>query len=255
MEDKEILLEKKDYTALITINHPPANAWNLAAMEEFKKALDQVETDRSVRAIVITGAGDKCFSAGFDVTDAANASATSSLGRALWRRLDRFAKPTIAAINGHALGGGLELAMCCHFRIMADAPDVKTGLTELNLGIIPGWGGTQRLPRIVGRARALDMILFSRRIGAREALEIGLVNSVCPRELVVERAMELAGELGVAVSLRTVERACAPLRRELRAEALATVRFETAPGQQMQIDFGRRRLEIGLTCWSATHPM
>lgn len=195
MELANMLMEIKDHVAVITINHPPANAWNLATMEDFKKVLDQVETDRDIRVVIITGAGEKCFSAGFDVSDAANAAATSDMGRTLWRRLDRLAKPTIAAVNGFALGGGLELAMSCHFRIMADSPKVTVGLTELNLGIIPGWGGTQRLPRLVGRARALEMILFSKRIGAGEALEIGLVNRICPPEQVMEQAMELAHSL------------------------------------------------------------
>jgi len=111
------------------------------------------------------------------------------------RRVDRFPKPIIAAINGHALGGGLELAMACHFRIMADNPKAKIGLTELNLGIIPGWGGTQRLMNIVGKAKALDMILFSKRIGAGAAFEMGLVNRVVPVETLMEKAHEFAEEL------------------------------------------------------------
>ena len=109
--------------------------------------------------------------------------------------MDRFPKPTIAALNGHALGGGLELAMACHFRIMVDDPKASVGLTELNLGIIPGWGGTQRLPRLVGRARALEMILFSQRIGPREALEIGLVNRLSLPGNLREDALELARKL------------------------------------------------------------
>jgi enoyl-CoA hydratase/carnithine racemase len=195
MESGLILFERIRNTAIITINHPPANAWDLKTMEAFGEALERAEKEREVRVLIITGAGDKCFSAGFDVSDAANAAAISTLGRRLWRRLDRFPKPTIAAINGYALGGGLELALCCHFRIMADSPSVTVGLTELNLGIIPGWGGTQRLPRIVGRSKALDMILFSRRIGAREALEIGLVNSICEKERVLSEALQLASAL------------------------------------------------------------
>jgi enoyl-CoA hydratase/carnithine racemase len=117
------------------------------------------------------------------------------MGRTLWKRVDRFPKPTIAVINGYALGGGLELAMACHFRLMIDSPNVSVGLTELNLGIIPGWGGTQRLPRLVGRAKALDMILFSRRINAQEALASGLVNEITPPEKLMDRALELAQTL------------------------------------------------------------
>jgi enoyl-CoA hydratase/carnithine racemase len=191
----EILFDKTGHVGVITMNHPPANAWNLAAMQAFEATLDQVEEDRDVRAVIITGAGDKFFSAGFDVSDTADPAETSHMGRTLWKRVDRFAKPTIAAINGYALGGGLELAMACHFRLMADSPGVSVGLTELNLGIIPGWGGTQRLPRLVGRAKALDMILFSRRIDAQEALTSGLVNEIMPPGELMGRAFELAETL------------------------------------------------------------
>jgi enoyl-CoA hydratase/carnithine racemase len=188
-------LEQKEHIGILTIDHPPANAWNLAAMEEFGQRLDDLEKDRQTRVVVLTGAGEKIFSSGFDVSDAANAPKTSPLGRELWRRLDRFPRPVIAALNGHALGGGLELAMACHFRIMVDDPKASVGLTELNLGIIPGWGGTQRLPRLVGRARALEMILFGQRIGSREALEIGLVNQLSLPGKLMEDALELAGKL------------------------------------------------------------
>ena len=204
MELENIKLEKENHIAIITINHPPANAWNLATMLDFEKVVDDVEMDKDVRVVVLTGAGEKCFSAGFDVSDAANSHKTGPKGRELWRRIDRFSKPVIAAINGFALGGGLELAMCCQFRIMADAPKVMLGLTELNLGIIPGWGGTQRLPLIVGKAKALDMILFSKRINAVGALEIGLVNQISPPEKLMEDVLAFADSLAqrppVAVS-------------------------------------------------------
>ncbi len=204
MKLETMLLEEKYHIAVVTINRPPANSWNLSAMEDFEKVLDKVENDGNIRVMILTGAGDKCFSAGFDVGDAANGPKTGEMGRILWRRVDRFPKPIIAALNGHALGGGLELAMGCHFRIMADDPKAKIGLTELNLGIIPGWGGTQRLMRIVGEAKALDMILFSRRLSAGEALEIGLVNQIVPPEILMETALEFAARLSerppVAVS-------------------------------------------------------
>ncbi len=192
---KNIILEKKGHISIITFDHPPANAWNLAAVEEFEKAVDTLENDNDTRVVILTGAGEKCFSAGFDVSDAANASVISPKARALWTRIDRFPKPVIAAINGYALGGGLELAMSCHFRIMVDAPKVMVGLTELNLGIIPGWGGSQRLPRLVGRAKALDMILFSKTIDAREALKIGLVNRVSAPGKLINDALEFAQKL------------------------------------------------------------
>jgi len=195
MELKNLIVEKKGHVCVITINHPPANAWNLETFLEFESVLDEVENDNNVRVVVITGAGEKCFSAGYDITDFANAEKTSPMGRELWRRVDRLAKPTIAAINGHALGGGCELALACHFRIMADNPKAKIGLVELNLGIIPGWCGTQTLTRLLGRSKALDMILLSKKLSAREALEIGLVDKVSAPEDLMNDAMEYADRL------------------------------------------------------------
>jgi enoyl-CoA hydratase/carnithine racemase len=190
-----LVLEITDAIATITIDHPPANAWDLATMEAFEKAVAAVENDSEVRVVILTGAGEKCFSAGFDVRDAANAAVISPKGRDLWRRIDRFPKPVIAAINGYALGGGFELALACHFRIMANDPNIVVGLTELNLGIIPGWGGTQRLARLVGRAKALDMVLFSRRIGPAEALAAGIVDRLSPPEALAKEVFEFGGQL------------------------------------------------------------
>ena len=195
MQLDNIALEVKDNLGVITINRPPANSWSLAALEDFEKVLDEVEKDNTIRAVIITGAGEKCFSAGFDVTDAANSDKTGPMGQRLWTRVDRFPKPLIAAINGHAMGGGLELAMVCHFRIMIDSPAAKIGLTELNLGIIPGWGGTQRLMRIVGKPRALDMILFSKRLTASEALEAGLIDYAYPKEQFMDEVYSFAKKL------------------------------------------------------------
>lgn len=191
-ENQLVSLENKDHIAVITLNNPPANAWGLAMGEAFGAILDLVESDGEVRVVVITGGEAKCFSAGYDVTDAPNSAVTSPMVRALWRRLDRFEKPIICAMNGHALGGGLELALSCHFRVMTDNPKAMVGLTELNLGIIPGWGGTQRLARVVGRAKALNMILFSQRLNAQEALEAGLVDRVVPAAELMAEVMAMA---------------------------------------------------------------
>lgn len=195
MSYENLVFEKKGHVALITINHPPANAWNLGTAKDFEDAVIRVEENKDLRVVVLTGAGEKCFSAGFDVSDPVNGPEASKICRRLWTRIDRLRKPTIAAINGHALGGGLELALCCHFRYMADNPRARLGLTELNLGIIPGWGGTQRLMRVVGKSRALDMIMFSRRLTARDALDIGLVNQVCSPETLIDETMALAEAL------------------------------------------------------------
>ncbi|MFH2129605.1 MAG: enoyl-CoA hydratase-related protein [bacterium] len=195
MSYENIKVEKKGNIAILTIDHPPANAWNLATTTDFEKAIADVEKDKGVRVVILTGAGEKCFSAGFDVSDAANGHLTGPKGCEIWRKIDRFEKPVIAAINGFALGGGLELALCCHFRIMVEAPKTLIGLTELNLGIIPGWGGTQRLMNVIGKARALDMILFSKRVGAKEALELGLINQISTPETLMADAMAFAEKL------------------------------------------------------------
>ena len=195
MAYENLILEKKDHIAIITLDHPPVNAWNLGLMEDFERAVDEIENDKGVRVLILTGAGEKCFSAGFDVSDAANSHIISPKGRRIWTRLDRFPKPVIAALNGFAMGGGLELALSCHFRIMIDDPKATIGLTELNLGIIPGWGGTQRLTRVIGKAMALDMILFSKRIDAKKALSIGLINQISTKERLMDDAMAFADVL------------------------------------------------------------
>ena len=192
---KNLTLENKGHVCLLVLNRPPVNVWNWAMMDEFEKAIDEVESDEDTRVLIITGGGDKCFSAGLDVNDAANMHKIRPKARETWMRIDRFSKPVIACINGFALGGGLELALCCHFRIMADDPRITVGLTELNLGIMPGWGGTQRLTRIVGKSKALDMILFSKKINAKEALQIGLVDQIAKKETLLDDVMVLAETL------------------------------------------------------------
>jgi enoyl-CoA hydratase/carnithine racemase len=208
MDFENIRYEKQGNIATLTLNRPPANSVNLATLVDIEKALDDAENGKDVRVLVITGAGDKGFSAGFDVRDVANARITAPKGQQVWTRIDRFPKPVIAAINGYAFGGGCELAMASTFRIMQDG--AKIGLTELNLGIIPGWGGTQRMPRILGKAKALEMILFSKRLTAREALEIGLVDRVSAEGELMKDVMEMADflaqrpPLAVAAVLRAV---------------------------------------------------
>ena len=192
MNYENLIVDTKGHIRIITLNHPPVNAWNWGMMAEFEKAVNDVENDPEVRVLIITGGGEKAFSAGFDLSDSANSHKTSPKGRELWTKLDRFSKPVIAAINGHVLAGGMELALSCHFRILVDDPKLILGLTELNVGIIPGWGGTQRLTRIVGKAKALDMILFSKRVTPQEALECGLVNQLSTADKLMEDTMAFA---------------------------------------------------------------
>ncbi len=195
MSYETFTLEKNDSIAVLTLNRPPNNPVSYAMLQEIDRALDELASDNEVRVLVITGAGDRSFSAGMDVADAINHPDIGPLGRALWTKVDRFEKPSIAAINGHALGGGCELALACHFRFMALSERAKIGCPELNLGIIPGWGGTQRLTRLLGRSRALDLMLLSKRLSPSEALAAGLVDNVCPPEELMSQVMQLAGSL------------------------------------------------------------
>lgn len=142
--------------------------------------------------VIVTGTGEKSFSAGFDVGDVANAEEVGPKGQTTWSRVNRFPKPIIAATNGSALDGGCEPALACHFRIMVDKPKALIGLSELNFGIIPGWGGTQRMLRTLGRSKALDMILFSKRITAKEALSIELIDKVSAPGEALNDALQMA---------------------------------------------------------------
>ena len=195
-----LILQREGAVGIITLNRPPVNSFNYAAIDNLGKAMAELENDKSVRSILITGGGDKAFSAGFDISSFADPMNIwlPRLGHMVFSRIERGSKPVVAAINGFALGGGFELAMACHFRIMVDAEKAKLGLPEINLGIIPGWGGTQRLPRLVGRTRALEIALMGNRINAREAFEWGLLNKVSKPGETLKDAMEYA----VALSKR-----------------------------------------------------
>jgi len=195
MAYENLIIEKENGIGIITLNRPPANAINFALLEELERALKLFEDDKEVRALIITGAGEKGFSAGFDVSEATRAAEIGPKGQALFTRIERYPKPVVAAINGYALGGGCELTMACHFRIMVDTEKAKIGCPEVNLGIIPGWGGTQRMPRLLGKGRALDMLILGKRINAPEALNIGLINKVSRPAELMKDAKDLAKRL------------------------------------------------------------
>jgi len=192
-----LILEREGAVGKITLNRPSVNSFNYAAIDNLGKAMAELENDKSVRSILITGGGEKAFSAGFDISSFADPMNIwlPRLGHMVFSRIERGSKPVVAAINGFALGGGFELAMACHFRVMVDAEKATLGLPEINLGIIPGWGGTQRLPRLVGRTRALEIALMGRRINAKEAFEWGLLNKVSKPGETVKDAMEFAVSL------------------------------------------------------------
>lgn len=187
--------EVKDNVAVLTIQSPPANALSTDLLKDLDENLDKIETDFGVKAIILKGEG-KFFSAGADIkefTSLQNASDYQSLsekGQQLFNRIEHFQIPVIAAIHGAALGGGLELAMACHIRIVTES--AKLGLPEVTLGIIPGFAGTQRLPQYVGTAKAYEMILTGQPIGGEEAKAVGLANHAVKDEHVFDKAFELA---------------------------------------------------------------
>lgn len=195
MSYETILLEKQGYVSILTLNRPPTNAVSYAMLGELGKAFDEVALDKDSRVLVITGAGDRSFSAGMDVADAISHPDVGEVGCALWTKVDLFEKPTIAAINGHALGGGCELALACHFRYMAENPKALMGCPENNLGILPGWGGTQRMTRLLGRTKALDLMLNAKRLSPKEAYDIGLVEAIFPQDQFMSKVMEIATAL------------------------------------------------------------
>jgi len=187
-------VELEDRIAIVTINHPPANALNQATLQELEQAVDELEQNPLVKVIIVTGEG-RFFIAGADIKEFTqlngdNAQLLAEKGQRLFDKLEGLTKPVIAAINGACLGGGLELAMGCHIRLAA--VEAKIGLPELNLGLIPGYGGTQRLPRLIGRGRATQMILTSEMIDGNEAYRLGLAEAVYPVEQLLAEAKKLA---------------------------------------------------------------
>ncbi len=181
MSYSHILFERTDDAiALLTINRPQKlNALNRAVIEELDDAFQEVAKSPEIKGLIITGAGEKAFIAGADINELSAAAPiemrqSSARGQEVFRRLEMMGKPSIAAINGFALGGGLELAMCCTLRIAS--PNAKLGQPEVKLGLIPGYGGTQRLPRLIGRGKALELLLTGEPMDAAEAHRVGLVN-------------------------------------------------------------------------------
>jgi enoyl-CoA hydratase len=207
----------EDGVALLTVQRPDKlNALNAATVRELGRAVTELREDTATRGVIVTGAGDKAFVAGADIGELATMTpiggvATSREGQVILRALERMPKPVVAAVNGFALGGGLELALACHLRVASTR--ARFGLPEVKLGIIPGYGGTVRLPRIVGRGRALELILTGEMIDAQEAHRIGLVNRIAePAELLtvtqrLVRTIIANGPLAVALALESVAHA------------------------------------------------
>ena len=199
MEFKNTLYEKAEGIATITINRPDAlNALNEETISELLARFEDAENDENVKVIVLTGMGDRAFCAGADLNMMKGASPVRGTelakhGQHLGNRIEALGKPVIAAINGYALGGGIEIAMACDIRVASE--NAQMGQPEINVGLIPGWGGTQRLPRCVGKGMAKEMIFTGKRIDAKTAERLGLVNMVVPADQLKAKVKELATEL------------------------------------------------------------
>ncbi|OGD21865.1 MAG: enoyl-CoA hydratase [Candidatus Aminicenantes bacterium RBG_16_63_16] len=196
---QSLILRKGEGIGWITINRPEKlNALNIATIGELQAAFREFEADPEVKAIILTGTGEKAFMAGADIGEFSGLNAETGAyfarrGQDMTRTIEDCGKPVIAAINGYALGGGTEIALACHIRLASE--NAKLGQPEVKLGIIPGYGGTQRLPRLVGKGKAMELIFSGRMVEAREALEIGLVNKVVPLAGLLAEAEALAREI------------------------------------------------------------
>lgn len=210
MEYHNLLVQRDEGVLTITFNRPQVlNALNAATMRELSAAISEAENDADIRCVILTGAGDRAFVAGADINelraipDGPQGAEFARRGQEILFRIENLSKPVIVAINGYALGGGCELAMACDIRIAADT--ARLGQPEINLGIIPGYGGTQRLPRLVGKGQAKWLVLSGEPITAQEALRIGLVDKVVPATELMTSARDLARRIAakppIAVAL------------------------------------------------------
>jgi len=241
---------REESYAVVTLNRPPANAISESLMQELNAALTSVQADDTVRSVIITGAGDKIFCGGADlgsVFSGGDIEGFVRFGNSVMRKMERFPKPIIAAINGHAMGGGMEISMACHFRLLKET--ARMGQTESNLGIIPGYGGTQRLPRLIGRTKALEFLILGTQIPAAECLTLGLVNRLCKEGETLNDAKALARQLGKRAPLATAaiikavdEGLESPMARSIDVEIdafIPTLRTEDA-AEGIQAFFAKR---------------
>jgi len=233
-----VVLDRRDRVAVITINRPEKrNALNIQTRAEGAAILDELRADDSVRVVIITGAGDKAFIAGADIAEFADRTAISQreimLERGLFNAVETFPKPIIAMVNGYCLGGGCEVALACDIRVASET--ASFGQPEINLGIIPGGGGTQRLPRLVGEGKAMEMILTGEIIDAQTAFNLGLVNHVVPADQLEIKTMEIAN--------RIAEKSPIALRLAKEAIKLAS---------RSNLDEGlRREVDLFALCFSS----
>ncbi|MBE0593617.1 MAG: enoyl-CoA hydratase/isomerase family protein [Gemmatimonadales bacterium] len=246
-----IELNLRDEFAILTINRPDVlNALSFSLIRDIGEAVDQASVS-DARALIVTGAGDKSFCAGADIKELMNRPLSeqkrgAELGQSVFAKLDRLRIPSVALVNGFAFGGGCELALACTFRLAS--PSARFGLPEIKLGLIPGYGGTQRLPRLIGEARAMELILTGRTTKAEEALRMGLVNRIVEPPL-LEAAIAFAREfsgyglLALQFAREAVQRAATvSLAEGLRAEAdLSTLAYRTADAEEGMKAFVEKR--------------
>ncbi len=231
-EKPPLLLERVDRVATITINDAPMNRMGLDFMDRLEEVVEELAADKSVGAVVITGAGDRNFSVGMDLKQLPEGVKRKGSLEAIFdqrlrvlEKIESMDKPVIATLFGYCLGGGLELPLACHFRLAA-ADGAKIGLPEMDLGTVPAWGGTARLTQCVGRDHALDMILRAKKINGPEALRIGLVTEVWPNHQLAQAAQDLARELAAmpAIAIAGVLRAVVGANREAVKQGIAAER-------------------------------
>ncbi|MCX2718682.1 enoyl-CoA hydratase/isomerase family protein [Lentiprolixibacter aurantiacus] len=249
MQFNNLLVEIEESLATVIINRPKKlNALNKATIQELHDALSALQTDPEIKVIILTGYGEKAFVAGADIAEFAHYSEKEGENLAahgqkiLFDFVENLKKPVIAAVNGFALGGGLELAMACHFRVASD--NARMGLPEVSLGVIPGYGGTQRLPRLIGKGRAMELIMTAGMINAAEAREYGLVNHVVPQE----ELLSFCEELAIRISKNS------PVAISYAIKAVNTGFMNTARGFEAEIEafgecFGTEDFKEGTTAF------
>jgi len=249
MDFENILIEQNENSATITINRPTKlNALNKNTITELHEAFKLLETDTTVKVIIITGSGEKAFVAGADISEFADFSVKEGTELArkgheiLFDFVQNLSTPVIAAINGFALGGGLELAMAAHFRVASS--NAKMGLPEVSLGVIPGYGGTQRLPQLVGKGKAMEMIMTAAMISAEEAKQYGLVNYVVEQDQLLPLCEKLAGKI-----MRNSSVAIGAAIKAVNANYTNCVNGYSVEIEQFGISFGTDDFKEGTTAF------
>ena len=249
MNFENILIAQKDNSATITINRPTKlNALNKTTISELHEAFKLLETDKTVKAIIITGSGEKAFVAGADISEFADFSVKEGTELArkgqeiLFDFVQNLSTPVIAAVNGFALGGGLELAMAAHFRVASS--NAKMGLPEVSLGVIPGYGGTQRLPQLVGKGKAMEMIMTAAMISAEEAKQYGLVNYVVEQAELLPLCEKLASKI-----IRNSAVAISAAIKAVNANYTNCVNGYSVEIEQFGVSFGTDDFKEGTTAF------